>query len=299
MINISGFAQNGYYIGNPIIAEISDNQNQLFFAEMVLTNLTTGVQSSIFRAFADLSGLIILDFAPIIKAIFEEPSIYDTLLSSTPITVNEIKIAFQFTYADGDTDQTNLTRKFIRGYKYDDLRNQYPVRNKLQKTTDILPMWAGLKAYAYYMDNDCVITSDNDPDLFQLQNTKSCKGVYLRFINSMGVVSYWYFETFEKIYKNNPLGVVKNAFDYTDLGAEIDIQMKLASKVKNEFVPIIRDLIYSPFVERFVKSAGGGDQWQRVKVHSNTITEQSHEKAVRVSVLIEDNINANPSLLWS
>ena len=299
MVKVTGLNQDGYFIGNPIIVGFEDTSSPLFYIDFILTNLENNQISAKFRAYANASGYIEFNLSPMLKSIFRLPKIVATGSTVEIDSRDEIRIEIEMTYKDENTGNYTIQKTFTRAFRYGNLTNQTPVKNAIQKTTAVLPMWKEFNIYSYFLHGDLTISAGFNPDDFELQTMKNNEGIYLRFLNSLGVLSYWYFETFEKTKKNKSYGSIRNGADFINLGSDFEENTKVFSKVKKEFLPIITDLINSTYVERLESRGMVGENWQQVSLLDNSISDKSQDKVSRVAITFADVLTVNSSLLWN
>ena len=117
------------------------------------------------------------------------------------------------------------------------------------------PYWVGYPIARYFIEsrgNKCfIIKRPRDIDALSGYNRmpiKSCKGVYLKWLNSSGGFSYWLFEGYTPKQTSKSLGQYQNSFKIGDLGNALDFEIDVYSKVKKEYLKMMTDLINSPFI---------------------------------------------------
>jgi len=245
MANITGFSSAAYFCENPILINITDYD----FNKINLIIQPLGLGSFSFTLYTNpQSDLINYDISIPIRSLIGRPKHPDSITNDQPIGTNYMQMSFRFNDAENNLIQS-FSKNFIRGSKSIQGNNQSYSQGESLNETDKILRWGTLPVYNYYVDSFNRIRATNiipDEDSFQMREI-GCDPFYIRFMNSKGGYSYWYFPTWESNVKNKSIGwverkPVKNSFS---LGYAEEAFFKCKSRIHRDHFAIARALISS------------------------------------------------------
>lgn len=302
-MTITGLEGNGYLINNPIIVSVSGSD--VLRLELNILNQQNGKSVTLPNLYPNPSNqLITFNLDDVIKGLFTEPFHNEEYISTTPITLinnsNKFTITFNLVILGGSVETQTVNKTFIRGGKYNDLRNQKIPSNSFLTPTPITPIFTGYPFSFYYLNSDYKVEKLNQTvglypqSPFEYVREKGCNGKYIVFLNHLGGYSYWLFDNFEDEASSSNLGIINNGFDNKDLGNIYDNSFKVFGKIPERFYPLMRDLILSPDIWIWQKET---QSWKRIYSDGNKWVANGAKTAYKVDYKFSDFNNYNPALL--
>lgn len=304
---ITGIESDLYYINNPILLKITNLDPLLNFLELSVTNLndpTDTITSNVLRVYPNLNNEII-DFPldEVIKANFTRPTHPTATLSNgSPIETNYIRfrISIQQILTNGNSGASFIKNyTFLRGGKESQGSNITASVGDVLKETDKLLVWGGLPFAKYYIDSDkkIAVTKVIPSDEIQQMKQIGCNPFYVRFLNSKGGYSFWYFPVWEQEKKTKSSGHVdnyrpKNGFS---LGFETTHTVKAESKIRREYFALAEALISSPEVYVYNKY---GNTWSRIELKEGSFSRNTYEDVTDFNVQFNVKLSNDERLVW-
>jgi hypothetical protein len=304
MKKVEGISGKMYYIGNPVLVRVLDTEREILNIEMVFENLDTGHSTSVFRLFPNADNVVTVDVSPVVKSLMGRPVIE----MGIPNSVAKIRVGIHYTYSDLDTDEYWFEKTFLRAWKHTNETNITPTLNSVILPTNKIPTWGDVMLLqAYYLTADGISLIEMPENKTKMLPVKKCDYIVVRFLNSLGGISYWRFDSNEINHKNNEQGKISNSFDSFDLGSETDIVLILRTKIEKEFITLMRDLIYSPLIHyskngiiNYYTQSGRPNedaQWIQIKSIGNKIDE-NFDSVAKLELKFEDFSKQKPTVLW-
>lgn len=302
-MTVQGLESNGYLINNPIIVSVTSTD--IMRLEINFLNEQNGKSVTLPSLYPNPNNQIVtFNIDSVIKGLFTEPNHNDYYLPSPPIIIpestNRFIISFTAYILGGANESETITKTFIRGGKYNDLTNQTIPANSYLKTTERFPVFSGYPFAYYWLSGDYKVEkrrltggSSNVP--VEHLREKSCNGKYLKFLNSLGGYSYWYFDNYEEESSSSNVGIVNNGFNQKDLGNNYSNGFKVFGKVPQRFYPMMKDLIFSPEILEWQKET---QTWKRIYSDGNKWVANGAKNAYKVDYKFSDFNNYNPTLIW-
>lgn len=282
-IAITDINSNGYLINNEIWMGIVAPDPVEYF-QVTFRNTNNGKVSRPFTLYP-IEGQAGVDIAPVIKSMFDYPEVRN---------YNEFIIDVEA--SNGVT--ASISRGFLRGGNRTNDTNQNLSAGDILRPTIKLPYWTGYPTSEYYLDSglrirERVFDEINDIDK-DFRRVKGCNNLYFKFLNQMGGYSNWLFESYSEPESNTNLGAFVRNRVLSDLGNEVDNVLNVYSKVPEQYIDLIKDLIVSP--EIYIYRDG---DWVRIYSGRNTIDRDPVKRAYAVKLKFNFEYRYNPSLLWS
>lgn len=295
-MTVKGLENNAYLINNPIIIELIGDSNDVRHFDLAIINNTTGHNVSLTIDSPPGESKMKYNIAPALKSTFSKPDFkyqaFDMIFN-----LNQFQIQAVARGEDGVIGgNVVLNKSFIRGGKDTDQTNIYLEHRDVCSPVDTIPYWRGLPIEVYivdYIDQDLVtIKKSLDLGKSEMMKSRSCDGAYIRFLNSRGGYSYWYFEGKKKNKKTKTLGKIGDLYPRS-LGSEFESEYELFSKVPRRYYPLMDDLIASP--EIYIQQ---GDHWERLNSESNTTAFDNTSRSTDVKLKFKTFSNYNPVITW-
>lgn len=317
-MNVNGIDSNYYLTDNPIFVNLSNIRNDTTYVTIFARDLKTQNVSQPLRYYPILSqttGSSIfqdmnIDIAPLVKSMMDEPdhnrpslqaqqvNTFETYLNSN---ILNLEITFRERVNDQSFYDTKRTKIFIRGGKRTYESNQNLSFGDILSPTPTIPRWSGYPINYYYIGKidsgatGIVQNSIVPPEIIKNQKVKGCNPQYVKFLNSLGGYSYWLFENWETEDRNSNLGYIPRREEVLDLGNEFESGIKLTSKVKKEFLPLIKDLIVSEEIYLYDQST---QKYTRISSNRNRVRENPFSVNYKVDLNFVLYNRYKPSVLW-
>lgn len=316
-MTITGLNADLYYSDNPIYISFEGIDPDVKYIDIYVSQIGSFGQGTPNRIYLNDDEDLLYDISPIVKAQFRKAENNTDYTTLTPFVIqnNWRRINFVFTEVLNDLSESSIqiSKTFVKGGKRVQETNQHTSPGKVLSPVDKIPQWAGLPvSYNYFNTNRQMVKANLlPPDKKELRKNKGCNPLYLKFRNSLGGYSYWYFENWEEKSENKSLGYVSTYSSFYDLGNEENLTIEATSKVPKRFYPLIKDLINSPEIymykpsmvssESSKPSLGGASRndWERIKNSNNKSTQNLYNSNEKVKLKFERILKYNPSELWS
>lgn len=291
-MTVKGLENNAYLINNPIIIDLIGNSNDVRHFDLAIRNITRNTFSSLTLDTPPGKSEMKYNISPVIKSLFSKPN------NTTVSNINLFEIQSVARNNEGVVGSNVVVRKsFIRGGEDTDKTNLYMNNGDLCLPADKIPYWRGKQvdySSVLYLPNGgaAIITRFELGIHGEMMKSRSCDGAYIRFLNSRGGYSYWYFEGKKKNKKTKTLGRIGDLYPRS-LGSEFESEYELFSKVPRRYYPLMDDLIASP--EIYIQQE---DHWERLNSESNTTTFDNTSRSTDVKLKFKTFSNYNPVITW-
>ncbi|HET8838046.1 MAG TPA: hypothetical protein VFM82_03540 [Flavobacteriaceae bacterium] len=316
-MNISGIESNLYLSDNPIFVRLYNISQNAKYVEIRVRNTSTQETPKPLRYYRYANEDLNIDISSIVKSMMPKPDHIRPFLSAGSISNiyqnyfygNSIVLEFMFVEVMQNGSENVLTRKktFIRGGKRTYQSNQNLSNGDVLSPTETIPVWNGFPFEYYYLGTISteVLSIIQDPriirskiapvNLVKRLKVKGCEPKYVKFLNSLGGYSYWLFENWETEESNDNLGSILGRTEVTDLGNEYESEIELISKVPQQFLPIIKDLIFSEEIYLYNPTE---QNYTRVSSDGNNVKENPFDVNFKVKLKFKLYNRYNPSLIW-
>lgn len=273
-ISIEGLAENNLLLNNPIWIEVRDSNSM----NTIHPKFQVGFSNGFISTYTMYEGNAKFDLSPIIKMMMSEPD-----FGNVNKNLFQTDVTFLF-YDDFQGYQIPFKNKnFIRGGRFMGTNNHLTVNSRLIPT-DRLPVWDWLPTSIDILRNGYIetITDVSNEDTKKMM-TEACNGVYLKFLNSLGGYSFWFFEEYDFITSGQGGGKIKNhgysipQNHFYQLGESVENILNVQTRATKEFYYLMRDLatssevaLFQPnkvFANDFVFSEM--DDWVKIENESN------------------------------
>ena len=303
-----GLTSDGFKINNDIVVGIPLHPTGVTTkATIEVSNLATSRTSGTLEGFAFGSSSVRFNLSPVAKWLLPTPQASDNYTGLVPFDLanNYAKLRItmrRYYYPANSTvlayDEAILERTFLRaGERVNDI-NLTQAPNSVLRASSRLPIWAGYPTAEYSLTADYKIFKNNDLSAVvfkEYRHFKGCDNAYIRFLNQYGGYSYWLFGTYKPTNGATPQGYSQQYNEINDFGAEASNGFDVSSKVQEEYIGLMLDLIVSPEVHLYT----GSNTWRRIVCKANSITESNTKRVYDVAVKFEQASTFNPSTLWT
>jgi len=296
---------NDIWLGSPSFLD-SENIDKTTKFKFYFNNLTNQKQSKEIIVYPYLGSGVKVNLSPVLKSLFEYPKAENNYTELTPFNISnivnffEIKIQRFFIPENSNVeiyDENTITKAFIRGgSRSNDSNLTLPIGTTL-RPTQYLPIWNGYPVAEYKLATGYNIEKNNNLDSVMFQERMKvygCSPTYLKFLNQKGGYSYWLFESTTNDEQGQGNEFANQLGEVVDFGKEYSNDIAIYSKVESKYLPLILDLIVSPEVLLYK----GSNEWERVILSQNKVSENSFKRAYDVKLKLEKVVNFNSSLLW-
>lgn len=306
---VSGLNGNRFLIGNKIPVKVQPDSgifSQGSYITVTITKLITHtgdvevtLPSIKLYPFGESLSF---DLAPYIKGLMPYAytpvdNNYNDYLGLIP---NYKRFNISFYENQNNTSQTFLNKTFVRGFKRENSPQAFtlPINTTLSPV-DKIPYWGSYPTARFYIDSNSYILVDTiaNPTYFKLMPiTANCNPFYVRFLNSLGGYSFWLFNAWEWNIKTKDNGVINRLLDRDSLGFSEENSIKVDTRVKREFFPLMKDLISSPMVQVYDKFTP--EQWTKLDLKSSSFTENNYEDLIEFNCSFDLNLGNKPQVVW-
>lgn len=239
----SGLENDYYLVDNPIYLKIQEESTPY---QNPLLNISIG--SYVFDAQMH-NGEVIIDLSPIIKYLMTVPNFFNQS--------NIVQLSATILEEGSLPDFIFFEKHFIRGGRYTGANN-YLTNGTILKPAEKIPEWPGYPTRKYTINGSQIVESlPSNGDIEQMTK-RSCKGIYIKFLNSLGGYSDYLFENFTIRKSGNQGDVIKNynrnnSFpggidfqnNFTQLSANGEYEITAEARIDQRHYNIIRDLVHS------------------------------------------------------
>lgn len=305
-MTITGLSSDLYYMENPILVNITALTTNTNYINITLTNQNDGLNpiiSNTLRLYPNVSNEIInLDLSEYIKGNFPRPQHPTSPINDDPINTNYVKFSINFTevLTNGSSASiTTLIKTFLRGGTFSQSNNITAQVGDVLKETDNILVWGSLPRRKYYIDASKRIYSTNiipDAEVYRMKEL-GCDPFYVRFRNTKGGYSYWYFPTYEISRKIKSDGFVNKTpiSDSFSLGNNIEIKYNCESKIKEENYALARALMSSSEIHAYDKF---GVEWALVEIQGGKFQENNFDSITELNATFGVPITKRETVLW-
>lgn len=303
---VTGLNSNRFLAGNPVPVKLSLATGVFetgSFITMNITRLSThGGELPIVMPSTKLypgpSGLEI-DIAPYIKGLLPYPYVPGTSYQDPVPNYQN----FNITFSESQTDSSNafLNKTFVRGFRREESETAMTLAINAQlNPVDTIPMWTGYPSARFWIDSGSAIRSTQIVESQyskQMRAPTNCDPFYVRFLNSLGGYSFWMFNAWDWSTKTTGVGVIERTASTINrsLGFKEDNTITVDSRVKREFLPLIRDMIASPVIQVYGKF---GMPWKKIELKGQSITESNYEDMIEATASFDLMLGNRPEVIW-
>lgn len=253
------------------------------------------------------NGLAIVDISPIVKHLMGVPNYFD---QSNIITLSAE--ATYFTDEQGVTDTIFEDIRFVRGSRYTGTNNNLE-NGDILKVTETIPVWSNYPTRKYTISGDNILEQVPTNGEIENMSKRSCNGIYIKFLNSLGGYTDYLFENFSIRKIGEQGNVIKNydrdttfpgRIDYhnnfTQLSANGEYEITAEGRIDQRYYNIIRDLVHSSevLVYDFDKLIGSDfgyatQRWTKLINPGNSISINSEDETTDVALNFNTMLTKN------
>jgi len=304
---VTGIESDLYYINNPILINIKALDSRVNYLDMSISNINDSnniIVSNSLRIYPNTNKEIIdFNLSEVIKANFPRPKHpITTLANGTAINTNYVRFLIniqQRLTTGGDGVLYSAYKTFLRGGKDEQSLNVTASVGDTLKEGDNILIWGGLPVSRYYIDGNKKIAISNIILATEIKQMKpiGCEPFYVRFLNSKGGYSFWYFPVWEKEKKTKSVGYVDRSRprDGFSLGFESTHTVKAESKIRRENFELAEALISSPEVHVYNKY---GNTWSRIELKDGSFSRNTYEDVTDFNVNFNVKLTNDERLIW-
>lgn len=318
---VSGLNRDRYLINNPIWVDVTAVPSTAIYVRVTIDALNlpdSNIPTSL--RLHPLNGSLYFDLSEAVKSFFPVPDFSAETASGTPILTNyeNIKVILAAINQTGQTVQElEFTKLYIRGGAEGVRTNVSLGQNAVLKESTKIPRWGAYPVRKYYLAGDgsrsgVAIHSNTTIPATETEQRRvlGCNPIYFKFLNTQGGYSYWLFEKWEgeKTTKSADT-VMSRSLDYS-LGAEIEYEIEVETRVERPYFKTMRALVQSPEVYVFnlnallFEDATSGAStvsrqgWGKVFGGNNSVTFNNNEDVKEVKFKFDVITKQRPSLKW-
>jgi len=304
---VTGLESDLYYIDNPILINITDldvNVNYLTIDLFNINDPLNVIAINELRIYPDTNLLIKdFDFSEVIKANFARPHHPTTILpNDSVIGTNYVRFNININQIRNNGTrgvQYTANKTFLRGGKdTQELNVTASVGDVLKESAKIL-VWDGLPVSKYYINADKKIAFTNVIPEAEIQQMKTigCDPFYVRFLNSQGGYSVWYFPVWDQDKKTKSVGFIERQrpLDSFSLGFESTHIVKAESKLRREHFETAEALIDSKEVHVYNRY---GNTWAKIELKDGNFNRNTYEDVTDFNVSFNANLSKDGRLIW-
>jgi len=303
---VTGLESDLYYIDNPILINITDLEFNVTYFTIGLFNINDPLNVIAINELPiyPYTNLLIkdFDFSEVIKANFARPHHPTTTLpNDSVIGTNYVRFTIDIKQRINGTivGQYTANKTFLRGGKdTQELNVTASVGDVLKESAKIL-VWDGLPVSKYYINADKKIAVTNVITEAEIQQMKTvgCDPFYVRFLNSKGGYSFWYFPVWDKDKKTKSVGFIERQrpLDSFSLGFESTHIVKAESKLRREHFETAEALIDSKEVHVYNRY---GNSWAKIELKDGNFNRNTYEDVTDFNVSFNANLSKDARLIW-
>lgn len=305
---VSGL-NNYAFIGNDNWIKIIPTNANADFVNITATNLLTNKVISVILY--PINNEFNFNVIRLVKALYQ-PFMWNknNLFESASNNIQNYRFDFTITYNNQNTEAQTLENYFIRGFA-----NSLDVNNSFFTLYDSPVFGIASPDYKGYLDdfyND--YANFFEEEKFTIQNLVNngrirdeknykqfCNHATICFLNSMGGVQFFIFDSYEIKTNSKPTKIVErkqsNFLDagFYNIGTEINSEIELFSDSSSTENEIIKDLICSSHVLYLNPKT---NQWIDLILNSNVNIENANKKRFSNKVKYDFYLNINNSVVW-
>jgi len=254
-MTITGLENNYYLFNNTVQVVVNGfGLTNIKYLEVIATNNYNSKTMAL--RFYPLNNEFAFDISTLVKSTFDYPN--------NDLLKNLNNITFDFNAVDelDIIETTSIDKYFIRGGNFKGFYPNGTIKQNYINNFDFInilisekiPRWIGKIIEATQITDDAFTTTSFNPSLFFEIQEIPCNGKYVKFLNSLGTYSYWFFEGFENKKDTKALDLI-NSIPYTftdnnffDLGVTVESEIEIRTQVPERFNDLMLHLIISPEV---------------------------------------------------
>jgi len=301
-MTITGLENNYYLFNNTVQVVVNGfGLTNIKYLEVIATNTYNSKAMSL--RFYPLNNEFTFDISPMVKSTFDYPN--------NDLLKNLNNIIFDFNAVDelDVIETTSIDKYFIRGgnfkgfYPNEVVKNNYinqGLNIPLNYIVKKIPTWLYIGFDTHFINASNVFEEFTVTDATNFEALEvPCNGKLVKFLNSLGTYSYWFFDAYEITRKTKTLDLIKiTPYDFTDnnffdLGVTVESEIELRTQVPERYADLMLHLIISSEIYIIEND----DSLTRLKLKSDSFVYNVIDKIFDYKIKFElDNI-INPSLL--
>lgn len=281
-MTINGLENNYYLIQNDIWVVINGFTDIVSKVIIDFKNIITTEELKGFDCSASPDNDCVFNVCLPIRALMPEPD----HVTNNNLQQFQIKITAKFKNATITDQVVTINKYFIRGG-----RNKLGVNEWYLNNNDFLVVgkwisggisWTALSGPQKISGNS--IIEDNTLPGVSVQERKSCKGILIKYLNSLGGYQYFYFDRYEDKSKSKTLKTVQRIAttlrkdNFQNIGYDETITRTLFVFTEKKLQENFIDLVRSPQLFFYNPSGDDNDsKWQLIRLDDNSSLWNNYE----------------------